>query len=1008
MALLITADAKGVAPATAEARREVESVGKAATATADDMRTYAAANDQAAEAHRRATAAATGRAAAERDLQAAVARFAGMRSGLGDADSKAREADVRHYGEALDQLRAKHVPLFAAQKAYAANLDEISRAARVGAISEDERAAAALRAKTAYDAQVMALGGARTGTRLAAHEVTNLSFQMNDMAMMLASGQSPFIVMVQQGAQVSQIMGNRGLGSILPALAVGLRSMVNPTMLVLGAVTALGYGAGYVFAAMQEDVKSVDDVLADHEEHIRRLKDAWGEPARGLRDYASESTRIFGVLTRASGAELRTTLRAETRSILDTFGAASIADELGSESFQVDQRFNPFYDAIRKLADGAREGRPDIRAFREEVAAFADARGADEKLTILAAEILKASDNADQLERALKANKTALDEIARAAANASRRFEAFSEAQRRQYEANRPALSDREDALNTFSTQNGAARDREERDDAWRLYQERLARIREQEETARIPIPAFAPNREDALPAAADFLRSQEQQLERLRLEATLIGTTTAERERAIAALEAEQEIRERGIDVNGREAEAIRRNADEIARATGAVEKHAEAYAKAQKAGEDMIDSMVDKLASGDLLGALEDFGKDLLSQALELGVKNPLKNALYGKDDPTFETYGGLGGYAGALLGIGDSFKPNTTAGSFFGYSPAANSNVPAAANGNVAGGVAGQIWNYFTGKGLAPHQTAGIIGNLSAESGLNPFAVNPNGGASGLPQWLGPRLSGILSANGGAMPGVGGQLDYIWKELQTSENPVLKRLLAAPDVRSAAGAFAGFERAEGWTKNNPENIALWSKRLAASEQALTKFGSVTQASAQNLAGFGDGLGQMGKALSQFPAAPSGGIGGLLSKLFGGGLPSLSFMNSISPAATSVILAGGGGLYAKGGIADRPSIFAEAGTEAAVPLPDGRSIPVTMRYEPTRPATDYRPAKSEIHVHDHVGAAVSVEESDDGRGGRRADVVLEERVANALAKPRARRTMAATYSQRGRLVRR
>ena len=37
----------------------------------------------------------------------------------------------------------------------------------------------------------------------------------------------------------------------------------------------------------------------------------------------------------------------------------------------------------------------------------------------------------------------------------------------------------------------------------------------------------------------------------------------------------------------------------------------------------------------------------------------------------------------------------------------------------------------------------------------------------------------------------------------------------------------------------------------------------------------------------------------------------------------------------YAKGGIANDPtghSVFGEAGPEAAVPLPDGRSIPVTL----------------------------------------------------------------------------
>jgi hypothetical protein len=36
----------------------------------------------------------------------------------------------------------------------------------------------------------------------------------------------------------------------------------------------------------------------------------------------------------------------------------------------------------------------------------------------------------------------------------------------------------------------------------------------------------------------------------------------------------------------------------------------------------------------------------------------------------------------------------------------------------------------------------------------------------------------------------------------------------------------------------------------------------------------------------------------------------------------------------FANGGIADQASIFGEAGPEAAVPLPDGRSIPVTLRH--------------------------------------------------------------------------
>lgn len=64
-------------------------------------------------------------------------------------------------------------------------------------------------------------------------------------------------------------------------------------------------------------------------------------------------------------------------------------------------------------------------------------------------------------------------------------------------------------------------------------------------------------------------------------------------------------------------------------------------------------------------------------------------------------------------------------------------------------------------------------------------------------------------------------------------------------------------------------------------------------------------------------------GGGGGLLGGLFGGGA-------GFFPSAPS--MGGGIGLFANGGISNKPAIFGEAGAEAAVPLPDGRTIPVTL----------------------------------------------------------------------------
>ncbi|MEN5277308.1 hypothetical protein ABE527_10185 [Brucella sp. TWI432] len=61
--------------------------------------------------------------------------------------------------------------------------------------------------------------------------------------------------------------------------------------------------------------------------------------------------------------------------------------------------------------------------------------------------------------------------------------------------------------------------------------------------------------------------------------------------------------------------------------------------------------------------------------------------------------------------------------------------------------------------------------------------------------------------------------------------------------------------------------------------------------------------------------------GLGGMVAGLFGFG------------GQKSIAMNGGVGLYANGGISDKPAIFGEAGPEAAVPLPDGRKIPVNLR---------------------------------------------------------------------------
>ena len=64
--------------------------------------------------------------------------------------------------------------------------------------------------------------------------VSNLSFQLNDIAMGLASGTSPFTIMVQQGSQVAQALQGSGGGGLVGAvrtLGGAFAQMVNPVSL---------------------------------------------------------------------------------------------------------------------------------------------------------------------------------------------------------------------------------------------------------------------------------------------------------------------------------------------------------------------------------------------------------------------------------------------------------------------------------------------------------------------------------------------------------------------------------------------------------------------------------------------------------------------------------------------------------------------------------------------------------------------------------------------------------
>lgn len=104
------------------------------------------------------------------------------------------------------------------------------------AAAASQMAAAAQAAARAAVGNAGAVANMGRASGLAAHQVTNLSFQINDMVTGVISGQNPLRIMAQQSGQVFQIMQQSGLG--VRGFTMALLEMIGVVKISTSATTA--------------------------------------------------------------------------------------------------------------------------------------------------------------------------------------------------------------------------------------------------------------------------------------------------------------------------------------------------------------------------------------------------------------------------------------------------------------------------------------------------------------------------------------------------------------------------------------------------------------------------------------------------------------------------------------------------------------------------------------------------------------------------------------------------
>jgi hypothetical protein len=494
-------------------------------------------------------------------------------------------------------------------------------------------------------------------------ETGNLAAQLNDIAVSLASGQSPFTVMLQQGAQISQAFGpGTGVKGVFAGLGQAAMSMLNPVNAVLFGLLGVGAAAASYFAGGKSAAEKLTDLFKAHEAVIAATKERYGEAAAGLRDYAQQSAAILQALNAGNLSKLQGELKTLSTAAIDALGVFTFR---GSIKDIVQAPFKPFTTSILEFVETAKAGKPDVVAFREAVAATMTANPGNAGIQAAGRSILELTDNAGKVAGAMASAEAAMKSAGNAALVGAGGINAYAQALAAM---NGVALKSRPvDALNENLGKALdvalAKGDPALVNNAVAAYKAGLQRIDDAEREAAAKSAARVaaqPRQESEYERATDAL---EKKIAASRAEAALVGASEAVRARSTAlidlntaAMESNQRAKKGDAVITAEQAANNARLADSYA----AVVAKAEAAQKAHTALVQRADEVRSTFSS-----TVSAFGQTFLttrswaeagvaalnalaSAAMNAGIKLA-EAALFGQQGQAF------GGLLGSLFGLG-----------------------------------------------------------------------------------------------------------------------------------------------------------------------------------------------------------------------------------------------------------------------------------------------------------------------------------------------------------------
>lgn len=308
------------------------------------------------------------------------------------AETEAAAAAQQH-AASLEALRAKYNPLYSASKQYEKALEEIALAEREGALSASVAAQARERAASSLLSAGSAADVYSAKARVSGFQTANLAAQFNDIGVMLAAGQSPLMLAVQQGTQISQVLTTMGTkASVLATLRAGFMAFLSPVTLatvgiIAGGAALVQWGLSAIgatedaktFATQQEALSKlsteVGGTLDILQMNLVQLTDKYGAAAIEVRNLA------------IAQAELR---RGDLRDIL-----REQIDQLGFIATRYEQAYGAaglYSNGLTNIAADFDITRAKAKQLEPALMSLAKAPGWEEQKAALQALITRAND----------------------------------------------------------------------------------------------------------------------------------------------------------------------------------------------------------------------------------------------------------------------------------------------------------------------------------------------------------------------------------------------------------------------------------------------------------------------------------------------------------------------------------------------------------------------------------------------------------------------------------------